>query len=167
MLPRGHGRGTLRGKTAKLDEGSADEFVGVASSESRHSCVFAQGRLAHPWRQSRKWIAVSEANWGRLQKSGTGCWGTCPSRACTLVYHFSNFELDFFFSEKEVSYLASVVSLPWCVVCFRTVPVITWPGPQPKPGSECPGVCALRLFLQSSWWSGPLCISVWSLGSAC
>ena len=119
--------------------------------------MFAQSRLARPWRQTESgqqflWLGWVLGVW----RQGAG--KTCPSRACTLVYVFQILNW-IFFNEKGIFYVASVVSpLPWCVVCFRTVPVHPWPGHSPSSLQfcGCPGVCALWLFLQSSWWSGPL-----------
>ena len=106
---------------------------------------------------NRKWTAVSLAGVGTGGLE-TGCGEDLPLPSMHIGLCFSNFELDFF-NEKGIFYVASVVSpLPWCVVCFRTVPVHPWPGHSPSSLQfcGCPGVCALWLFLQSSWWSGPL-----------
>ena len=40
-------RGTLRGKTTKLDRGSADELWGVASSENRDTAVCLLRAASH------------------------------------------------------------------------------------------------------------------------
>lgn len=79
-----------------------------------------------------------------------------------------DFELDFFMRKRYLTWLP-VVSLPWCVVCFRTVPVHPWPGPQPEP--PCSSADVPVCVPSGSSFRVPgglgLCISVWSLGSTC
>lgn len=62
---------------------------GVLPALRTDTAVFAQG-MRTSLEANRKWIAVSEA--GGVGASAEGVWrrgagGTCPSRACTLVWH--------------------------------------------------------------------------------
>lgn len=79
----------FRGKTTKLDRGSADELWGAAGSENRDMPVYLL-RASSPisLEENRKWTPVSEARGGDWV-SGDGVLGrTCPSQGCTLFYAF-------------------------------------------------------------------------------
>ena len=107
--------------------------------------------------ENRKWAPVSEARGGDWV-SGDGVLGrTCPSQGCTLFYAFRILNLIFLMRKGYFTWL------PWshCLGVWSVSGLclsILGQGHSPSScrSADRPGVCALRLFLQSSRCSGLL-----------